>query len=128
VREVMLLILIRTFYGTFLWGVCECTLFIAMQYRKLETELYILGKDNITERLHSTTVASSVAYCGSLLHLFKELHLYRELNILFVIWLFFVLINFSLIHHRVQNGSGAYPASYPMGTRGSFPGGQAAGP
>jgi hypothetical protein len=29
--------------------------------------------------------------------------------------------NFSL-HHRVQNGSGAHPASYPMGTRGSFPG------
>jgi hypothetical protein len=29
--------------------------------------------------------------------------------------------NFSL-HHRVQNGSGALPASYPMGTRGSFPG------
>jgi hypothetical protein len=26
--------------------------------------------------------------------------------------------NFSL-YHRVQNGSGAYPASYPMGTRGS---------
>jgi hypothetical protein len=24
--------------------------------------------------------------------------------------------NFSL-HHRVQNGSGAHPASYPMGTR-----------
>jgi hypothetical protein len=24
--------------------------------------------------------------------------------------------NFSL-HHRVQNGSGAYPASYPVGTR-----------
>jgi hypothetical protein len=34
--------------------------------------------------------------------------------------------NFSL-HHRVQNGSGAYPASYPMGTRGSFPEGKAAG-
>jgi hypothetical protein len=33
--------------------------------------------------------------------------------------------NFSL-HHRVQNGSGAYPASYPMGTRGSCPGGKAA--
>jgi hypothetical protein len=33
--------------------------------------------------------------------------------------------NFSL-HHRVQNGSGAHPASYPMGTRGSFPGGKAA--
>jgi hypothetical protein len=33
--------------------------------------------------------------------------------------------NFSL-HHRVQNGSGAHPASYPMGTGGSFPGGKAA--
>jgi hypothetical protein len=34
--------------------------------------------------------------------------------------------NFSL-HHRVQNGSGAHPASYPTGTRGSFLGGKAAG-
>jgi hypothetical protein len=34
--------------------------------------------------------------------------------------------NFSL-HHRVQNGCGAHPASYPMGTRGSFPGCKAAG-
>jgi hypothetical protein len=34
--------------------------------------------------------------------------------------------NFSL-HHRVQNGSGAHPASYPMGTRSSFSGGKAAG-
>jgi hypothetical protein len=34
--------------------------------------------------------------------------------------------NFSL-HHRVQNGSGAHPASYLMGTRGSFPGDKAAG-
>jgi hypothetical protein len=33
--------------------------------------------------------------------------------------------NFSL-HHQVQNGSGAHPASYPMGTRGSFPAGKAA--
>jgi hypothetical protein len=32
--------------------------------------------------------------------------------------------NFSL-HHRVQNGSGAHLASYPMGTRGSFPRGKA---
>jgi hypothetical protein len=31
-------------------------------------------------------------------------------------------VNFS--HHRVQNGSGAHPASYPMRTRGSFPGGK----
>jgi hypothetical protein len=30
-------------------------------------------------------------------------------------------------HHRVQNGSGAHPVSYPMGTRGSFPGGKAVG-
>jgi hypothetical protein len=34
--------------------------------------------------------------------------------------------NFSL-HHRVQNGSGTHSASYPMGTRGSFPEGKAAG-
>jgi hypothetical protein len=34
--------------------------------------------------------------------------------------------NFSL-HHRVQNGSGAHPASYPVDARGSFPGGKAAG-
>jgi hypothetical protein len=34
--------------------------------------------------------------------------------------------NFS-IHHRVQTGSGAYPASYLTGTRGSFPGCKAAG-
>jgi hypothetical protein len=34
--------------------------------------------------------------------------------------------NFSL-HHRVQTGSGAHPASYPTGTRGSFPGAKAAG-
>jgi hypothetical protein len=29
-------------------------------------------------------------------------------------------------HHRVQTGSGAHPASNPIGTRGSFPGGKAA--
>jgi hypothetical protein len=32
----------------------------------------------------------------------------------------------SSLHHRVQNGSGAHPASYPMGSRGSFSGGKAA--
>jgi hypothetical protein len=32
--------------------------------------------------------------------------------------------NFSL-HHRVQNGPGAHPDSYPMSTRGSFLGGKA---
>jgi hypothetical protein len=30
------------------------------------------------------------------------------------------------LHHRVQNGSGAHPASHPMGNRGSFPGGKVA--
>jgi hypothetical protein len=34
--------------------------------------------------------------------------------------------NFSL-HHRIQNCSGAHPASYPMCARGFFPGGKAAG-
>jgi hypothetical protein len=34
--------------------------------------------------------------------------------------------NFSF-HHCVQNCSGAHPASYPMGTRDSFPVGKAAG-
>jgi hypothetical protein len=29
-------------------------------------------------------------------------------------------------HYRIQNGSGAHPASYPMATGGSFPGGKAA--
>jgi hypothetical protein len=33
--------------------------------------------------------------------------------------------NFSLLH-RVQTRSRAHPASYPMGTGGSFPGGKAA--
>jgi hypothetical protein len=31
------------------------------------------------------------------------------------------------LHHRVQNGYGAHPASYPMGTRVSFPVGKATG-
>jgi hypothetical protein len=34
--------------------------------------------------------------------------------------------NFSL-NYCVQNGSGAHSASYPMGTRGSFPSGKVAG-
>jgi hypothetical protein len=34
---------------------------------------------------------------------------------------------YSSLHHRVQNGSGAHPASYPMGIRNSSPGGKAAG-
>jgi hypothetical protein len=34
--------------------------------------------------------------------------------------------NFPL-HHRVQTGSGPHTAIYPMGTRGSFPGGKVPG-
>jgi len=34
--------------------------------------------------------------------------------------------NFSL-HYRVQNSSGAHPASYPMGTRVSFTSGKGGG-
>jgi hypothetical protein len=34
--------------------------------------------------------------------------------------------NFSS-HHRLQTDFGAHPASYPMGTGGSFPGSKAAG-
>jgi hypothetical protein len=34
--------------------------------------------------------------------------------------------NFSL-PHGLQNSSAAHPASYPTGTKGSFPGGKAAG-
>jgi hypothetical protein len=34
--------------------------------------------------------------------------------------------NFSL-HHRVQTGSGAHPASYPMDMMGSYPGEKEAG-
>jgi hypothetical protein len=33
--------------------------------------------------------------------------------------------NFSFLR-RVQTGSGAHPASYPMGNRSSFPGGEMA--
>jgi hypothetical protein len=35
-------------------------------------------------------------------------------------------IDFSLLHN-VQTGSGAHPASYPVGTAAYFPGGKAAG-
>jgi hypothetical protein len=31
------------------------------------------------------------------------------------------------LHHRVQNGSGAHPSSYPVDTRASLPGGKVAG-
>jgi hypothetical protein len=52
----MLLILIRPLSGTFLWPVCECSLFIAMQYRKLERarESPVLGIDNVTGTVRST--------------------------------------------------------------------------
>jgi len=37
------------------------------------------------------------------------------------------MVGIFFLHHHVQYGSGAHPASYPMGMRGSFPGGKAAG-
>jgi len=33
----------------------------------------------------------------------------------------------SAVHCFIQTSSGAHPLSYPMGTRDSFPGGEAAG-
>jgi hypothetical protein len=33
----------------------------------------------------------------------------------------------NVFYELSEEGSGAHPASYPMGTRGSFPGGKAAG-
>jgi hypothetical protein len=38
-----------------------------------------------------------------------------------------VELKLELLTHRVQTGSGAHPASYPMGTSGFFPGGKVAG-
>jgi hypothetical protein len=31
------------------------------------------------------------------------------------------------LHHRIQNGHGTHPASYPLGTRSSFPAGKSGG-
>jgi hypothetical protein len=36
-------------------------------------------------------------------------------------------VEYFSLSHRVQTGSGAHPASYPMGIRVSFPGGKASG-
>jgi hypothetical protein len=36
-------------------------------------------------------------------------------------------VRVSILNHRVQTGSGAHPASYPMGTGDSLPGGKEAG-
>jgi hypothetical protein len=40
-----------------------------------------------------------------------------------MVW-FLVVAGYFSLHHHVQNGSGAHHTSYPMGTRGSFPGGK----
>jgi hypothetical protein len=42
-------------------------------------------------------------------------------------WVRFPAVQNSSLLHCVQIGSGAHSASYPTGTRGSFPGGKAAG-
>jgi hypothetical protein len=51
---------------------------------------------------------------------------YRLDNQTISVWFLRGAGNFSLQHH-VQTGSGAHPASYPVGTGGSFPGGKATG-
>jgi hypothetical protein len=48
----------------------------------------------------------------------------KNKNLICVIYL--SLIYNSSVHHRVQTGSGAHRASYPTGTRGSFPEGKVA--
>jgi hypothetical protein len=53
-------------------------------------------------------------------HILSFLCVYFQINLLTNLCVF-------SFHHRIQNGSGAHPASYPMGTTGSFPGGKAAG-
>jgi hypothetical protein len=51
----------------------------------------------------------------------------RVLSTIFhLILLRYILILYSHLHHRVQTGSGAHPASYPMGNGGFFPGGKVA--
>jgi hypothetical protein len=59
---------------------------------------------------------------GGTLDLFLSCTSYKRIHLLPhpIIW-----TNFSL-HHHVQNSCGAHPDSYPMGTRGSFPGGKVA--
>jgi len=42
-------------------------------------------------------------------------------------WISFSLRVIVSLRQRVQISSGALPASYPTGTRGSFPGGKATG-
>jgi hypothetical protein len=55
----------------------------------------------------------------------KEYSSYKtSVDLIFGFWSIYIYI-YSL-HHRVQNGSGTHPASYPMGTWGSFPGDKAA--
>jgi len=39
----------------------------------------------------------------------------------------FLILKSKIMRHRVLTGSGAHPAYYPMGTRSSFRGGEAAG-
>jgi hypothetical protein len=87
-------------------------------------------KDKKSNIQHLIVVCERRA-CGVWCHVIKT-------SVLFVFELCFILVqvivsrvrfpagvgNFYL-HHRVQNGSGARPASYPMRTRGSLPGGKA---
>jgi hypothetical protein len=89
--------------------------------------------DNWQQRLVQIPPPPTTKFNGNQFSIFGEEHAYKCIALGYGLddWGFRVLFpagigNFSL-HQRDQNGSGAQPASYPMGTRGSFPGGKVAG-
>jgi hypothetical protein len=45
----------------------------------------------------------------------------------YYIWCHTRMLMAASLYHHFQTESGAHPASYPMGTSGSFPGGKAVG-
>jgi hypothetical protein len=77
--------------------------------RQNNTILEDLAASSFTQ---TTTWDSAIQFASSLVHM-RSILILQEAG------------NFSL-HYRVQNGSGVHPASYPIGTRGSFSGGKAA--
>jgi hypothetical protein len=67
-------------------------------------------------------LGSLILICFSNIILFKEMPHDRMVGVRFPAG----DGNSSPLHHT-QNHSGAHPASYPIGTGGSYPGGEAAG-
>jgi len=89
-----------------------------MSYLSVQTDEFIKSIFHIRERLqHFPLLKPNASF-----HLWSQranLSHYLPVHCAYC-WEFFSL------HNRVKNGSGAHPASYPMGTMGSFPGGTAA--